>query len=60
MIIHFSIISNDIPASSKKKATNYCIRFGHSLRSAIGCQRKWLIACSLRNNAVEEIGLDPT
>ena len=24
----------------KKKATNYCIRLGHSLRSAISCQRK--------------------
>ena len=26
----------------EKKATNYCIRFGHSLRSAISCRRKWL------------------
>ena len=26
----------------KRKATNYCVRFGHSLWSAIGCQRKWL------------------
>ena len=26
----------------KKKATNYCIRFGHSLWSAISCQRKRL------------------
>ena len=27
----------------KKKATNCCTRFGHSLRSAISCQRKRLI-----------------
>ena len=26
----------------KKKATSYCIRFGHSLWSAISCQRKRL------------------
>ena len=26
----------------EKEATNHCMRFGHSLWSAISCQRKWL------------------
>ena len=30
----------------KKKATNYCIRFGHSLWSAISSQRKGLTSCA--------------
>ena len=25
---------------------NYCIRFGHSLWSAISCQREWLTSCA--------------
>ena len=33
----------------KKKATNYCVRFGHSLWSAwISCQRKRLTPCHAR------------
>ena len=35
------MISYDID-EFKKIATNYCIRFGLSLWSAISCQRKWL------------------
>ena len=38
---YLSILSITID-KFKKKATNYCIRFGHSLWSAISCQRKWL------------------
>ena len=43
----------NIYIQQKKKATNYCIRFGHSLWSAISCQRKWLmtdILSSARND----------
>ena len=35
----------------QKEATNYRIRFGHSLWSAISCQRKWLrISCVSRSS----------
>ena len=42
------LFSDITPTSSKEKATNYCIRFGHSLRSAISCQRKGLTSCHAR------------
>ena len=36
-----SFLSSDIvPTSSKEKATSHFIRFGHSLRSAVSCQRQ--------------------
>ena len=39
-----SFLSSDtVTTSSKRKRRNYCIQvFGHSLWSAISCQRKWL------------------
>ena len=48
-ITNLVLINNFYPVISyrrvrkKKKATNYFIRFGHSLRSAISCQCNWLI-----------------
>ena len=36
-------IINFIASRLKKKATNYRVRPGQSLRSAISCQRKWLM-----------------
>ena len=43
-LLYFSIISirRYHTGEFKTKVTNYCIRLGHSLWSAISCQRKWL------------------
>ena len=42
----YPVISCDIDEFEKKA---YCTRFGHSLWSAIGCQRKWLNPSNRRN-----------
>ncbi|KOX71293.1 hypothetical protein WN51_04397 [Melipona quadrifasciata] len=36
------LLLNNHTNEFKKKATNYCVRLGRSLWSAINCQRKWL------------------
>ena len=45
-IINLLLLNNFYPVVSyrrkKKKAKIYCLQFGHSLWSAISCQRKWL------------------
>ena len=45
-----SFLSSNHTDMFKKKATNCCVRFGHSLWSAISCQRKWLIEESMEEN----------
>ena len=37
---------SDRRVQKKRKATNYCVRFGHSLWSAISYQRKWSTSCA--------------
>ena len=40
--MNWLLVNNFYPTSSRRKRRNYCIRFGHSLWSAISCQRWWL------------------
>ena len=42
LLNNFYLVMSYRRVQKKKEATNYCIRFGHSLWSAISCQRKWL------------------
>ena len=43
LLNHFYPVTSYRRIRKKRKATNCCIRFGHSLWSAISCQRRWLM-----------------
>ena len=47
-MINLLLLNHFYTDELKKKVTNCCIRFGHSLWSAINCQRKGLISCYAR------------
>ena len=41
-MINLLLLNNFYPAMSYRRVRNDSDELGHSLRSAIGCQRKWL------------------